>query len=99
MYAHSIKNPHIIHFRMVRRKEDLWISKYRYLCCGSYTQSKGTPEPKKVTCQNCLRIMKELKGDRPCSSCRRVCDPHAPWCEECFKEDDRPMWLPDPVVT
>jgi hypothetical protein len=61
-YAHSIKNPHIIHY--VNRSKD------RYLCIGacSITKSKMTRETKEVTCKNCIRkllkwgILKLSKG-------------------------------------
>lgn len=46
-YAHSIKNPHIIH-KLVRG---------HYLCisCCPITPLKSTQEWDKVTCKNCLR--------------------------------------------
>jgi hypothetical protein len=46
-YAHSIKNPNIIHF--VRNKH--------YVCMGacSTTPSKSTKYPLKATCKNCKR--------------------------------------------
>ena len=53
-YAHSIKNPHIIHFLLKNG---------RYLCIrsSSITKSKSTRNSEKVTCSNCTRIlMKEL---------------------------------------
>lgn len=51
MTAHSIKNPHIIHF--VRNR--------RYICIGacSTTPSKHSKNLKDITCKNCLRILKK----------------------------------------
>jgi hypothetical protein len=48
-YAHSIKNPSIIH--LIRNK--------RYVCfsCCSTTPSKSTTNPLKVTCKNCKRYI------------------------------------------
>lgn len=67
MYAHSIKNPHTIHFRRKYRKDE-YIPPvlrgeyliYTYLCCGSYTPEKATDDPLKVTCKNCLKILSEM---------------------------------------
>ena len=67
MYAHSVKNPHIIHMR--RKYEDSeyrWapeeygeFHQYRYLCCGSYTPEKATDNKEEVTCKNCIKLMDE----------------------------------------
>lgn len=56
MYAHSVKNPNIIHFKKTVRR---WLhdDEYHYLCCDSYTPSKATTDLSKVTCQNCLRLL------------------------------------------
>lgn len=51
MYAHSVKNPHIIHM----------VKDGRYLCVGAFgtTLVKSTTDIEEVTCLNCLRkIMK-----------------------------------------
>lgn len=48
MYAHSIKNPHIIHY----------VRGGRYICqqaCGT-TESKSTRSWGEVTCKNCLHL-------------------------------------------
>ena len=53
-YAHSIKNPHIIHY----------IKNRRYLCitCVNTTPTKSTKDKNKVTCKNCLSELN--KGDK-----------------------------------
>lgn len=55
--AHSIKNPHIIHY-VLWHDGDM-----RYLCNGacSVTKSKTTKAKSKVTCKNCLRGIKRFK--------------------------------------
>lgn len=55
MFAHSIKNPHIIHFKVEASYGWLHDRSYKYLCCSSYTYSKATTDKSKVTCKNCLR--------------------------------------------
>lgn len=57
-YAHSIKNPHIIHMTSTYRN---YMGKivYRYLCCQSYTDEKATIARAAVTCKNCLKILSE----------------------------------------
>ena len=58
MYAHSIKNPHIIH---AVEKQDYFIwNEYGYICCGCFTPEKVATKPSEVTCKNCLRLMGEL---------------------------------------
>ena len=56
-YAHSIKNPHIIHY----------IKNRRYLCitCVNTTPSKLTKDTNKVTCKNCIRnLCKKISKTR-----------------------------------
>ena len=72
MYAHSIKNPHIIHLRRKYRKDEYVppifkdeYSFYRYLCCGSYTPEKATDDSSKVTCKTCLKMLSEMKASEP----------------------------------
>lgn len=52
-HAHSIKNPHIIHF----------IKNNHYVCMGacSTTPSKSTQNVSEVTCKNCLHIICTVK--------------------------------------
>lgn len=64
MYAHSIKNPHIIHFRREWHEDEYHFKDddvYRYLCCNCYTPEKATDESSKVTCKNCLKILSEME--------------------------------------
>lgn len=66
MYAHSIKNPHIIHMKREYTKDEYYWprdQKYRYLCCNCYTPEKATDDPGKVTCKNCLKEMEKGDGD------------------------------------
>lgn len=60
-YAHSIKNPHIIHMvEKLKDNESTYLdNRYRYLCNQAVgpTPSKSTTDPSKVTCKNCLREM------------------------------------------
>jgi hypothetical protein len=53
-YAHSVKNPEIIHY----------IHNRRYVCNSacSTTKIKSTKDPLSVTCENCIR--KLSKGVR-----------------------------------
>jgi len=57
-YAHSIKNPHIVHYYLRRN-----IGGYRwwaYLCIGasSTTPSKSTRDVYEVSCLNCQRALR-----------------------------------------
>ncbi len=61
MYAHSIKNPHIIHKQIKNDYIPRLFGDYRYLCCGSYTPEKATVDDSKVTCKNCLKMLSEKK--------------------------------------
>ena len=56
-YAHSVKNPKIIH--MIIRRKNRW----KYLCIGAcaITKIKTTKDQFEVTCKNCLKI---LRGER-----------------------------------
>jgi hypothetical protein len=64
MYAHSIKNPHIIHFQRNYHVGEYRLKgrHHRYLCCGSYTPSKATTDASKVTCKNCLKELAEQEA-------------------------------------
>lgn len=66
MYAHSIKNPHIIHYQRKYRVGEYRLKgdHHRYLCCNCYTPSKATTDTDKVTCKNCLRELAN-QGARP----------------------------------
>lgn len=63
MYAHSIKNPHVIHFRREWRDDEYHLKHnvYRYLCCNCYTPEKATEDPSEVTCKNCLKMLDDMK--------------------------------------
>lgn len=56
----TIKNPHIIHF-IRKRKEGFFEGEYAYICFGSYTKEKSTKRKDKVTCLNCLHLLKKEK--------------------------------------
>jgi hypothetical protein len=69
MFAHSIKNPEIIHYfiRRSRRAHDgsgREIRHWSYLCMQacSTTPSKRTRNVLDVTCLNCLRDLGKLSG-------------------------------------
>jgi len=63
MYAHSIKNPHVIHFQWEWRDDEYHLKRdvYRYLCCNCYTPEKATDDSSKVTCKNCLKMLDDMK--------------------------------------
>jgi len=55
----SIKNSHIIHLmERIAEEDDYLNQKWKYICCMSYTKEKATIIKKKVTCKNCLRLLK-----------------------------------------
>lgn len=54
----SIKNPEKIHF--VRKcDEGYFKGGYKYICIGCFTKEKSTKRKKKVTCLNCLHLLKK----------------------------------------
>ena len=59
----TIKNPEKIHF-VRKHKEGYYKGKYVYICCGSYTEEKSTKSKKKVTCLNCLHLLKKEEGSK-----------------------------------
>lgn len=84
MFAHSIKNPHIIHM----------MHGMHYLCMRacSTTPAKSTRDKAKVTCKNCRR---EIQRCPDCGTIAKVWPAHDHWngatyveqyiliCEDC----------------
>lgn len=54
-FAHSIRNPGIVHF--------FYEEKGTYICGPNYTKEKATYNPKDVTCKNCLTLLRKRDGD------------------------------------
>lgn len=67
MYAHSIKNPQIIHFRREWRDDEYHFKDdvYRYICSFYYTAEKATEDTSEVTCKTCLKMLDEMKASEP----------------------------------
>jgi len=68
MGAHSIKNPDIIHWLSAQIGYGIYNPPYenwsfklspKYTCTFALTPSKVTDDKSKVTCQNCLRLIKK----------------------------------------
>jgi hypothetical protein len=61
-YGHSIKNKNIIHLKSIYPDFSGEFAYYGYSCCNSYTALKATYDTRKVTCKNCLRVIKKADG-------------------------------------